>query len=87
MGIDIHIISFIVKGMEDSELAYQIYSCMTTPSNGRVFQYDEEEEIVKKKDYPPFHQEELILPKITFGENLKGILHYEVDLSAYFTSH
>ena len=84
MGIDLHIISFIVAGMEDHELAYEIYKCMTRYSNGRIFKYDEEVVEERVAEPVPVHEEELILPKITFGDNLRGVTHFDVDLSEFF---
>lgn len=84
LGVDLHIISFIVPGMEDYELAYEIYSCMTEYSQGKIFKYDEDvaEEAIREPN--PIHEEELLLPPILIGENLKGVLHFEVDLTEYF---
>ena len=84
LGVDIHIISFIVKGMEEYELAYDIYNCMTQYSQGKVFEFDEEVVQEKPVDTRPIHKETLLLPRITVGDNLKGILHFVVDLSEYF---
>jgi len=84
LGVDIHIISFIVSGMEDYELAYQIYNCMAQYSNGKVFEYDEEVLQDKTEELEPLHEEALLLPPLKVGENLKGVLHFVVDLSEYF---
>ena len=84
LGVDIHIISFIVKGMEEYELAYEIYNCMTQYSQGKVFEFDEVVLQDKSKDASPAHHEILLLPPITVGDNLRGILHFVVDLSEYF---
>ena len=84
IGVDIHIISFIVAGMEDYELAYEIYNCMVQYSEGKVFEYDEDRLEDKTVEPEPFHEEILLLPPISIGDNLKGILHFVVDLSDYF---
>ena len=84
MGVDIHIISFIVKGMEDYELAYEIYNCMAQYSNGKVFEYDDNTVADKTEEPEPIHEEVLLLPPIRLGDNLKGITHFVVDLSEYF---
>ena len=86
MGIDIHIISFIVKGMEDSELAYTVYNCMTSYSAGSVFQYQADKETKHYYSGQPYHDEKLLLPPMTFGKNLKGIVHFEVNLSKYMNN-
>jgi hypothetical protein len=84
LGVDIHIISFIVSGMEDYELAYQIYNCMAKYSKGKVFEYDDDVVADKTEDPDPVHEEKLLLPPIKLGDNLKGINHFVVDLSDYF---
>ncbi len=84
MGIDLHIISFILAGMEDSEFAYEIYKCMTRYSNGRIFKYDDEVVEEKVIEPAPIHEEILLLPPISFGDNLIGVIHFEVDLSDFF---
>ncbi len=85
MGIDLHIISFIVPGMEDSEFAYEIYKCMTKYSGGKIIKYDEDIELEEKIDPPSLHEEILLLPPISFGDNFRGVTHFEVNLSDYFT--
>lgn len=84
MGVDLHIISFILAGMEDSEFAYEIYKCMTRYSNGYIFKYDDEVVEEKQIDPAPVHEEVLLLPPITYGDNLKGVIHFEVNLTDYF---
>ena len=84
MGIDLHIISFIMAGMEDHEFAYEIYKCMTRYSNGQIFKYDEVNEVAIKEEPIPVHDEKLLLPPISFGDNFRGVIHFEVDLSQYF---
>ena len=85
MGIDLHIISFIVPGMEDSEFAYEIYKCMTKYSGGQIIKYDEDIQLEEKIEPPSFHEEVLLLPPISFGDNFRGVTHFEVNLSEYFT--
>ena len=70
--------------MEDYELAYEIYNCMVQYSEGKVFEYDEDRLEDKTVEPEPFHEEILLLPPISIGDNLKGILHFVVDLSDYF---
>ena len=84
MGVDLHIISFIVEGMEDSEFAYEIYNCMTQYSQGKVWKYEENAIADETVEPQPTHEEVLLLPPISFGDNLRGILHFEVNLSDYF---
>ncbi len=84
LGIDLHIISFIMAGMEDSEFAYEIYHCMTRYSKGRIFRYDEEVREDRKPEPVPIHREVLLLPPILYGDNFKGIMHFEVNLSEFF---
>ena len=83
MGVDIHIISFIVAGMEDYELAYELYNCMTQYSGGRVFEFDELVVAEEPHEPEPFHEEILLLPPIRVGDNFGSIKHFEVDLSEY----
>ena len=85
MGVDLHIISFIVQGMEDAEFAYEIYSCMTRYSNGQIFRYDEIQQ-EPPIDPKPVHREKLLLPPIRYGDNFRGVLHFEVNLSEYFSN-
>jgi len=84
LGVDIHIISFIVSGMEDYELAYEIYNCMAQYSKGKVFEYDDDVVADKTEEPEAEHEEELLLPPINLGDNFKGITHFVVDLTEYF---
>lgn len=84
LGVDIHIISFIVEGMEDYEMAYEIYNCMAQYSSGKVFEFDENILEDKTEQPDPMHDEILLLPPISIGDNLRGIMHFVVDLTRYF---
>jgi hypothetical protein len=81
-GIDLHIVSFIVEGMEEYEYAYEIYNCMTRYSNGKVYEYGKEGGLTDKSSSEELMSMSLVLPRIEVGQvlQLKYIEVYREEL-------
>jgi len=81
-GIDIHIVSFIVEGMEDYGFAYHIYNCMTETQSGTVYEFTDQSELKDRMEKEEDKQYSMILPTIKVGEklNMNYIEVYHSDL-------
>lgn len=81
-GIDIHIMSFLVDGMEEYEYAYNIYNCITQMSKGELFEYTEKGDMKDKSKAKELVETPLYLPTIEVGKrlNLKYIEVYSNEL-------
>lgn len=69
-GIDIHIMSFIMNGMEEYEYAYDIYNCMVKLSKGALYEFDQNGNLVDKTKPQETKKSPLILPSIKVGTRL-----------------
>jgi len=69
-GIDIHIMSYIMNGMEEYEYAYDIYNCMVKLSKGALYEFDQNGNLVDKTKPQETKKSPLILPSIKIGTKL-----------------
>lgn len=81
-GIDIHIVSFIVEGMEDYGHAYHIYNCMTEVESGTVYEFTNDSKLKDRMEEDEDNTYSMILPTIKVGEelNMNYIEVYHSDL-------
>ena len=83
-GIDLSVFSFIYENLEDEEsrTAYSIYTCMTNPSDGKIYKITGDGGLEDEIDYEPVSNNTLVLPVLDTSylwKNNPGLFQFDID--------
>lgn len=83
-GIDLSVFSFIYENLEDEEsrTAYSIYTCMTNPSEGKIYKITADGGLQDEIEYEPVSNNTLVLPVMDTSylwRNNPGLFQFDIE--------